>query len=188
MRLLLIIFLLCVFPATLFASEYQGNCAITFKGSSTLHDFDGKAKCQPFTVSVTDGVIDASKLSVAIADMDTDNSRRDNNMREMFEDKKFPLITGNAGAIALKELRGAQKKGADSSHKISFKLKIRDVVHPVTATVKNLVETDGHITADIHFTLSLAEFHLTPPSVLGMIKVDDKIEVKSSFVLNAAKH
>jgi polyisoprenoid-binding protein YceI len=128
-----------------------------------------------------------STLSVAIADMDTDNSKRDKNMREMFDAKKYPLITGSAGPVALKDIRTMQKKGSDSAHKIMFKLKIRDTVKPVTATIKNFVETDSRITADIAFTLSLAEYQLQPPSVLGMIKVDDKVTVTATFVLNSSK-
>lgn len=187
MRFLLIFVLIFTVPLSVYAADYRGDCNIAFQGSSTLHDFHGKTRCQPFTVSIIDGVIDISKLSVAIADMDTDNVRRDKNMREMFDEKKYPLITGSTGTIALKDIRTMQKSGTDSTHKISFKLKIRDLAKPVTATIKNFVETDSRITADIAFTVSLAEYQLQPPSVLGMIKVDDKVSVTATFVLNASK-
>ncbi|MFZ4855496.1 MAG: YceI family protein [Desulfuromonadaceae bacterium] len=187
MRFLLVFVLLVTLPLTVGATDYRGDCDIVFQGSSTLHGFHGKARCQPFTVNIIDGIIDSSKLNVAIADMDTDNGKRDKNMREMFEEKKYPLITGSAAAVALKDIRTSQKSGSDSLHKISFKLKIRDVVKPVTATVKNFVETDSRITSDVAFTLSLADYQLQPPSVLGMIKVDDKVSVTATFILNATK-
>ena len=174
MRYLLSLILIFALSSTVFATDYHGECAIAFKGSSTLHDFHGKAACQPFTVSRTDGVVDMSNLTVAVAGMDTDNSKRDKKMREMFEENKYPVITGTAGPVALKDVRD----------KVSFKLKIRDIVKPVTATVTNFVETDSRITADVAFTLSLAEYQLKPPSVLGMIKVGDKISVKATIVLS----
>ena len=185
MRYLLVLVLIFALPLTVFAIDYRGDCAIVFQGSSTLHDFHGRARCQPFTVGKVDGVVDMSKVSVAVADMDTDNAKRDKKMREMFEEKRFPLITGSAGLIALKDIRTNLKKGADSATKVSFKLKIRDIVKPVTATVTNFVETDSRITADVAFTLSLADYHLQPPSVLGLISVDDKVSVTATVVLNA---
>lgn len=184
MRLLLTLVLIFSSPLTVLATDYRGNCSISFQGSSTLHDFHGKTRCQPFTIKNVDGIIDMSGLTVAIADMDTDNSARDKKMREMFEEKTFPIITGSAGTIALKDLRTGQK---NSPRKLTFNLKIRDIVKPVTATVRNFVETDSRLTADIAFTLSLAEYRLQPPSVLGMIKVDDKVAVTASFVLNTSK-
>ncbi len=121
-----------------------------------------------------DGVVDMSKLTVAVAGMDTDNSKRDKKMREMFEEKKYPVITGSAGPVALKDVHS----------KVSFNLKIRDIVKPVTATVTNYLETDSRISADVAFTLSLADYQLKPPSVLGMIKVGDKVSVKATIVLS----
>ena len=187
MRFLLAFVLIVALPLSVYATDYRGDCIIAFQGSSTLHDFHGKVRCQPFTISSIDGVIEMSTLSVAIADMDTDNAKRDKNMREMFEENKYPLITGSAGIVALKDIHTMQKKGTDSANKIVFKLKIRDIVKPVTATIKNFVETDSRITADIAFTLSLAEYQLQPPSVFGMIKVDDKVSLTATFVLNATK-
>ncbi|HBG05487.1 MAG: hypothetical protein A2075_21035 [Geobacteraceae bacterium GWC2_58_44] len=168
------------------ATDYRGDCTIVFHGSSTLHDFQGKAGCQPFTVSKIDGVIDMSKVSVAIADMDTHNAKRDKKMREMFEEDRFPVITGSAGVVALKDIRASitREKGADSG-KVGFTLKIREIAKPVTATVTNVVETDSRITADLAFTLSLAEYRLKPPSVLGVISVDDKVSVTATVVLDS---
>ena len=183
MTYLLALVLIFTLPLTVLATDYRGDCAIAFKGSSTLHDFHGKARCQPFSVGKTDGVLDMSKLSVAVADMDTDNGKRDKKMREMFEEK-YPVITGSAGSVALKEISTALKNGTGSA-KVTFKLKIREIVKPVTATLTNFVETDSRITADLAFTLSLADYHLKPPSVLGMIRVGDEVSVTANVVLDA---
>ena len=184
MKYLLLFVLTFALPFTVFAADYRGDCTIAFKGSSTLHDFHGKARCQPFNASRVDGAVDLSKVSVAVAGMDTDNAKRDKKMREMFEEKRYPLITGSAGSVALSEIRAAQK-GADGATKVNFKLKIRDMVKPVTATVTRFVETDSRISADLAFTLSLAEYHLQPPSVLGLIRVGDEVSVTATVVLDA---
>lgn len=179
MRYLLTALAVLAFASPAFATDYHGACTVAFKGSSTLHDFHGKGKCEPFTVSITDGMVDMSKPAVAVAGMDTDNAKRDKQMREMFEQKKFPLITASAGTVALKDFR---HKAGESS-KVLFKLKIRDIVKPVTGTVSNFVETDSRITADVAFTVSLADYQLKPPSVLGLIKVGDKVSVTTSFTI-----
>lgn len=183
MRYLVTFILLLALYSNVFAADYRGDCSIVFHGDSTLHGFQGKASCQPFTVSNSSGVLQIPRISVAVADLDTDNSKRDKKMREMFEEKKFPLITGSAGPVALYDIRAAHK-GGDGA-KVSVKLKIRDIEKPVSAQVTNLVETDARLTADLAFTLSLAEYQLRPPSVLGMIRVDDKVSAKVSVILNA---
>jgi len=186
MRYLLTTALLLTLSSTVFATDYRGSCTVIFQGSSTLHGFQGKAHCQPFAVSKTDGVLDISKISLAVADMDTDNAKRDRKMREMFEEKRFPVITGSAGPVALQDIRtGSKKEGSDSASKAVIRLKIRDIAKPVTATVTNFVETEARITADLAFTLSLAEYQLKPPSVLGLIRVDDKVSVTATVTLNA---
>lgn len=179
MRYLVTVLVVLCFASSALATDYHGNCTVAFTGSSTLHDFHGKGKCEPFIVSTTDGVFDMSKPAVAVAGMDTANPKRDKKMHEMFDQKNFPLITANAGAVNLKDFR----KKAGESPKVNFKLKIRDIVKPVTGTVSNFVETDSRITADVAFTVSLADYQLKPPSVLGVIKVDDKISVTTSFVI-----
>ena len=185
MKYFLALALILSFPMALLASDYRGECTVVFQGNSTLHGFQGKTRCLPFTASKADGALVISKISVAVADMDTGNGKRDKKMREMFEEKKFPLITGVAAPVSLNDIRNLAGKGGNSAAKIKLNLKIRDVEKPVTATVTNLVESDSLITADVAFTLSLAEYHLQPPSVLGLIKVDDKVSLKANVVLHA---
>lgn len=175
MRYLFGFILFLIVPSAVLAGDYQGECTVSFHGSSTLHDFHGRGACQPFTATRTDGVVDISRITVAVAGLDTDNSKRDKKMREMFDEKKYPVITAGSGPLALKDARS----------KVAFRLKIKDIEKPVTATVTNFTETDAGITADVAFTLSLAEYHLKPPSVLGMIRVDDKVSVQATIVLNA---
>lgn len=187
MKFLLVFVLMLTLPLSVLASDYQGSCSISFKGSSTLHDFNGKASCLPFSASNSNGVLDIPDVRVAIAGMDTDNASRDKKMREMFEDKKFPLITGKIGKLSLNDIRAISKSSPDTPQKITFLLEIRDIAKPLTASVKNITETDTGFTADIEFNVSLAEYKLYPPSVLGMIKVSDKVAVTVAFVMKDSK-
>ena len=185
MKLLLVIALVAVFPFVVLATDYQGNCSVAFQGTSTLHDFEGTGSCQPFTVSEHDGIMTVPALSVAVAGMDTDNSKRDKKMRGMFDSEKYPLITGSTGPVILGDIRNAMTGGSDSAAEVQIQLKIRDIEKTVTASLQNVVETDAKITADLVFSLSLTEYQLEPPSVLGIIKVGDTVNVRTSFSLDA---
>lgn len=175
--------LFLVFPFTALATEYQGSCSIVFQGSSTLHDFEGKGNCEPFTVSETGGIMNVPELVVAVAGMDTDNSKRDKKMHEMFNSDLYPLIKGSTGPVIIGEIRKALKENGDSTEEVLFELTIREIVKPVTATLQNIVETGSTITADMVFSVSLAEYKLKPPSVLGIIRVGDQVNVTASFSL-----
>ena len=185
MRIFIFFALFLILPATSPATDYQGNCTVIFEGSSTLHDFNGKGSCEPFIASENAGAIIVPELTVAVSDMDTDNSSRDKKMRKMFEAEKYPLIKGMSGPISLSDIRKALEENIDSTPTLLFQLKIRDIEKPVTAVLQNIVETEGNVTADLTFTLSLADYQLKAPSVLGIIRVGDSIKVTTSFLLEA---
>jgi len=172
-------------PSISLATDYQGNCTVAFEGSSTLHNFNGKGRCEPFIASENAGIINVPELTVAVADMDTDNSSRDNKMHKMFEAEKYPLITGMSGPVSLSTIRKTLEENIDSTQPLLFQLKVRDIEKPVTAILQNIVETEDKLTADLAFTLSLADYKLKAPSVLGIIRVGDTIKVTTSFLLEA---
>lgn len=184
MRLPIILLLFFAFPFTALAADYQGNCSIVFQGSSTLHDFEGKASCQPFIISENAGVMTVPELRVAVSEMDTDNSRRDKKMREMFNSETYPLIVGSTGPVVLGAIRTALDESIDSTSEIVFQLKIRDIEKPVTAVLKNVMDTGSAIVADLSFSLFLPDYQLKPPSVLGLIRVGKTVDVTASFSLD----
>ncbi len=185
MRIFIFFALFLILPAISPATNYHGNCTVVFEGSSTLHDFNGKGSCEPFIASENAGVLTVPELTVAVSDMDTDNSSRDNKMRKMFEAEKFPLIKGMSAPISLSDIRKTLEENVNSTTTLLFQLKIRDMEKPVIAVLQNIVETEGIITADLTFTLSLADYQLKAPSVLGIIRVGDSIKVTTSFLLKA---
>ena len=183
LKLLIFLVLLLALPISSLAIDYQGNCSVEFQGSSTLHDFDGKGSCMPFSASENADVMTTSELSIAVAGMDTDNSRRDKKMRKMFDAESYPLIKATIEPVSLTDIRKALLEDKDSTTEVTFQLKIRNIEQPVTAILQNIVATKEKITANLVFTLSLADYGLKPPSVLGFIRVDDSVKVKTSLTL-----
>lgn len=181
--LMFIILVLTLTVATAAARDYQGGCDISFYGRTAFKGFRGTVSCQPFSVSEVNGFVESPVISVRVAQMDTNNAKRNIQLREMFEEDKFPLITGSADRIPMEDILSILKRGPSATTEVSFQLTIRDITHQVAATIKNLVETETSITAELEFAVSLASYQLSPPSLLGIIRVADIIKATAHFVL-----
>jgi polyisoprenoid-binding protein YceI len=173
-------------PATI-----RGACDVAFLVTSTLHDVPGSARCLPFSaVLARDAagrqVIPSVEVEVPVAEMDTRNKSRDGQMREMFRSDRFPRIHAAAKDIDVERLRAETGKGREGDASIDLLLRIRDVERKVRATASNLKESGEQVTFDLEFPVSLGEFDLKAPSVLGIIRVGDKVSVKATFTLNVS--
>ena len=174
-------------PATI-----RGACDIAFLVTSTLHDVPGSARCLPFEAVLAghaagDPVIPAVEVEVAVAGMDTRNKSRDGQMREMFMSARFPRIHGAAYDVKVGRLREEMGKGHEGKAPLDLLLRIRDVERTVRATASNLKESGDRVTFDLEFPVSLKEFDLKAPSVLGIVRVGDMVSVKASFTLTVAR-
>ena len=78
-------------------------------------------------------------------------------------------------------------KGREGKSPLDLVLRIRDVERKVRATAGNLKESGERVTFDLEFPVSLGEFDLKPPSVLGIIRVGDKVSVKATFTLTVSR-
>jgi len=170
------------------ALTLQGRCDIHFSGQSTLHDFDGKVACQPFTLTSdalpeTAGSLRQPVIKVMVGEMNTDNTSRDKKMRAMFEEEKYPEIQGLFDDIDPERLLRQWQEKEETSGTLEFDLQIRQVKQRVTATTENLLVTPEQISFVLSFPVSLASFQLKPPSVLGFIKVDDQVQVEVQVIL-----
>jgi len=174
-------------PATI-----RGTCEVAFLATSTLHDVSGSARCLPFaTVLTRDAagrqVIPTVEAEVPVEGMDTRNKTRDGKMREMFLSERFPRIHASAQEVDVERLRVELGKGPEGIATIDLLLRIRDVERKVRATASNLKESGDRVGFDLEFPVSLREFDLTPPSVLGIIRVGDKVSVKATFTLTVSR-
>ena len=175
------------------SATIRGACDVAFLATSTLHDFSGAARCLPFAAVLardTAGrqVIPSVEVEVPVASMDTRIKSRDGQMREMFRSERFPRIHAEAHDVDIERFRGEIGKGREGDASIDLLLRIRDVERKVRATASNLKESGERVTFDLGFPVSLGEFDLKAPSVLGIIRVGDKVSVKATFTLAASRH
>ncbi len=159
--------------------EWKGSCDIRVLGSSTLHDFTGDVRCQPFRIDVDDAgggkpAIAGADVAVLVDEIDTGNKTRDRQMRTMFQSDLFPEIRGIFGNIDPKISR------------LEFKLRIRGAERTIRTVVSGYQEQAGRVSFDAEFPVSLKDYRLVPPTVaFGLIRVDDKVTVKVAVRLEA---
>ena len=132
-------------------------------------------------------VIPVVEVEVPVAAMDTRNRSRDGKMREMFRSERFPRIHAAAHDVDVERLRVEIGKGREGNASIDLLLRIRDVERKIRATASNLKESGERVTFDLEFPVSLGEFDLKAPSVLGIIRVGDKVSVKATFTLTVSR-
>jgi len=174
-------------PATV-----RGACDVAFLVTSTLHDISGTARCLPFDAVLSRDaagrrVIPSVDVEVPVAGMDTRNKSRDGQMREMFRSERFPRIHAAAHDVDVERLRLEIGKDRDGKAPLDLLLRIRDVERKVRATASNLKESGERVTFDLEFPVSLREFDLKAPSVLGIVRVGDKVSVKTAFALTVSR-
>ena len=169
------------------AESWTGTSDVTFKGSSTLHDFEGTVRAVPLKVTVkgAPGARSVSATSdVEVRKMTTDEKDRDKNMWEMFQSSVFrfiKIVVPETGEATLRPSAG--KPGT-----MPVTLNIAGTTATVTGTVSNLRESEQTASFDLAFPVSLKAFKLTPPSTLGgLIKVGDTVEVQAHVTLNRRK-
>jgi len=169
-----------------------GGCDVAFLVTSTLHDVPGSARCLPFEAALArdpagNPVIPFVEVEVPVAAMDTRNKSRDGQMREMFRSDRFPRIHAAARDVDVDRLRVEIGKGREGIASIDLLLRIREVERKIRAMASNLIESGDRVTFDIEFPVSLGEFDLKAPSVLGIIRVGDKVSVKATFTLTVSR-
>lgn len=170
------------------AMTLEGRCEIKFFGRSTLHDFQGKVDCQPFSLASTartDGVeiIQRPTIKVLVREMSTGNSARDKKMLAMFEQGTYPEIHGLFNDLDPEQMLQHLKAETGNPATLEFELLIRQQTRRIQAPVRDLNVTQERISFVVDFPLALSDFRLEPPSFLGMIRVDDQVRVEVHVVL-----
>ena len=168
--------------------KWSGNCDITFFGTSTLHNFTGHVKAEPFTVSISD-LSDQSKarasgkVSVKAGKMLTGDKKRDAKMYSVLATKTFPNIT-----VEISDLKAAATKPVSGGKVlkptvIPFTLNLKGKKQHLTGRVTDWSYSDGSISYTVSFPVSLKASGLKVPTVLGFIKVGDEIKVQAKLRL-----
>lgn len=152
--------------------DWTGQAEIEFQATSTLHDFSGTVRTEPFHATVElDGAAATvgGTAVVAVAQMDTRHIKRDENMRAMFEAVRFPLITGTLEPTRIDPAAPAP---------VPLRLQIRDRTQTIPVTLADWRVSADRIQFDLTMVLSLDAFGLKPPVLLGFIKVGDSVTVR----------
>lgn len=187
------LFALLLFPGTggmLYSGEndWSGTCRVTFSGESTLHDFSGTVDAEPFTVSVSSnsdlaGAKASSHVVVKAAGMNTNNKKRDKEMYKCMEVKTFPEIVVDLSDLPVSDTKPVLDGPVPRPTAIPFTMTLKGREHQLTGRVSNWVFTDDAVDCTVSFPVSLAKSGITPPSVLGLVKMKDEIQVTAALHL-----
>jgi hypothetical protein len=145
------------------------TAAIRFDAASTLHDFGGSLPSRPFTLVLSNGTWSAD-ADVLSALMNTAHEKRDRKMHEMFATNSFPKMHGTVIAAPIPGAAGTNA---------TLQLIIRDKTNALTARISGWTEDARAIQFHATWELSLKDYALKPPSVLGVIRVGDRIRLEA---------
>ncbi len=150
---------------------------ISFSGDSTLHGFQGDVTTVQVRVDES-GEPAMIRIMVPVRDMHTGHDGRDSRMYAMFETSppaRPPpeVIVGVAEHSAL--------WSGEEGGRVPISLTLHGRTHVVTAARTVIREAGTPPVIRLTFEVSLQRFGLTPPVVLGMIRVRDTVRVTADF-------
>ncbi len=168
--------------AGLSAETWRGEARVTFAGTSTLHDWEGNVSAKPFTaeVALVEGKVDRfqAEFKVVVAEMDTENEGRDENLRKAMRAEQHPAVLGKV------DVRIPPEVVQGSSGKVPIVLRLLGKDVTVEGTIENWREEKSQVSFDYSFRVSLAASGIEIPSFLFFIRVGDEIAVHSRVVLS----
>ena len=151
------------------ARTLAATAQITFQGTSTLHDFEGKVSTQPFVLTLNSNTWSA-KAAVVSSQMSTAHEGRDTKMWDMLAAKVYRQISGEVRPSPIPSAAGTN---------VTLNLRIRDRQHDLPVRVTGWTETAEAIQFHAAWDLSLKQYGLKPPSVIGVIRVGDRVHLEA---------
>lgn len=157
-------------PAHAAGAPISATVQLGYTGSSSLHDWEGKAPPVSTTLqaSTTPGAWDG-EFTVPVASLDSGNGTRDGNMRAMFHADRHPDLR-----IAL---HGIDPAAVERDRAVKAALTIGDITRDIPVRIANWRQSPGHVSFDTDADVSLQDFGLEAPSVLGIVRVADLVKV-----------
>jgi len=160
---------------------WRGEALAVFEGTSTLHDWSGKVPAKPFsaTVEAADPKSPhiAAVLQVAVAEMDTDDEGRDENLRKAMRAEEHSRILGKVSARIPREVVQG------SSGKVPIVLTLLGKETVIEGTIENWRESGKQVTFECGFGVSLKASGIEIPPFLFFIRVGDEIKVRVRVAL-----
>ena len=155
---------------------------ITFEGDSTLHGFSGHAHSDQLRWEKSGEHTYRVALRVPARSLTTDLAARDKNMWKLLEVDAFPQLAGDLDGVPADWLNHPQPEPLTRS----LALTIRDRTHSIPAQV-NLARDETGAQLDVSFVVSLQRYGLRAPSVLGLMRVRDTVDVRVQVPLPREK-
>ena len=126
-----------------------------------------------------------SKVVVDLRTLESDQSRRDNYIRNQggIQSSRYPYSEFTATDVA--QLAAELQKGGPVTGKLSGTMKIREVEKPFTFDIEARM---GEGVIQIHGTAEFtwADFNIPPPNVRGIVQVEDKVKIEVLLVAKQA--
>jgi hypothetical protein len=142
---------------------------IRFQATSTLHDFEGTVMSQPFILVLSSNSWSA-EAAVLGSEMTTAHDGRDKNMKKMLETSQHPRLEGLVRDVAIPTAAATHAR---------FTLRIRDRSIELPVTISDWSETAEEVRFQATWKLSLKQYKLKPPSVLGVVRVGDAVQLEA---------
>jgi hypothetical protein len=142
---------------------------IRFQGISTLHDFEGTVRSQPFILVLSSNAWSA-EANVLGNGMSTAHDGRDKNMKKMIETNRHPILRGTVRNAVIPPVAATNA---------TLSLRIRDRWLDLPVRISDWSETAEAVRFRASWELSLKQYSLKPPSVLGVIRVGDKVRLEA---------
>lgn len=166
------------------ADPWEGRAELSFAGTSTLHDWAGVVVAQPFTAEVAvgaDGRVTRveARAEARVAEMNTDNEGRDENLRKAMQATVHPLVAAKA---AIEALPATSDPATSWGVPVTLELMGRQQV--VQAVASHWMAEGDRVTFDLAFTVSLEASGIRIPAVLFFIRVGDEIHVTARVTLH----
>lgn len=160
------------------AAEFQvqswpATATIRFAATSTLHDFGGELSAKPFILLISNGNWSA-EADVLVAEMKTANKERDHKMYQMMDTNSHPRLHGIVAWTPIPPAVGTN---------MTLNLTIREGKVDLPVRVTNWRETAEEIRFHAAWEVSLKRFALKPPSVLGVIRVGDRVKLNADVTV-----
>lgn len=126
------------------------------------------------------GAIQPSKVVVDVTTLKSDKEKRDDKIRtsgletDKYKTAEFAItgVEGTAPAIGSQE----------ATFKLKGNLTVHGVEKPVVWDAKAMLADGGKVKLSATITFKMEQFNMTPPSILGMINVEDEVKLQVDLV------
>jgi hypothetical protein len=120
----------------------------------------------------------SAETDVLAGQMATASEGRDRSMHKMMNTKDHPQIHGKVARAPIPTAAGTN---------VTLNLKIRDQQFDLPVRVTDWKETAEDIRFHAAWELSLKQYRLKPPSVLGVIRVADRVQLEADVTASKTK-